>query len=152
MFRFRLAVALLAVAALMDGAVAQDAKAPPPPRTAMFTSAEVAQILSAISDASKPHSNLATSAVSGDTIEPIKPIIPNIYLSAVADYGAGHWTVWANGQRIMPGRQTPGFQIVAVRDDRVDILVEGDTPAHITLRPHQTWLSVSKDVVEGIIP
>jgi hypothetical protein len=117
-------------------------------RSLMFTAQEMAKIVGAINDVNKPHSAQAP-IVPG---QPAKPALPNIYVSAVADYGSGRWTVWANGQRIAPGRKAPGFRVVAVRDDRVEILVDGDPPERVVLRPHQTWLSASDDIVEGIIP
>jgi hypothetical protein len=139
---------VLALLVLSMPAVAQETPAQAK-RSLMFTAPEMAKILGAINDVNKPRSAAQAPAVPG---QPAKPALPNIYVSAVADYGSGRWTVWANGLRIAPGRKAPGFRIVAVRDDRVEILVDGDPPERVVLRPHQTWLSASDDIVEGIIP
>lgn len=136
-------VALLAVQA-----IAQDAPPPSANRSLMFTPEEVAHITGAIADVNRPRVETRVDDETG----PAKPVLPNIYVSAVADYGAGQWTVWANGMRISPGRKAPGFQVVGVKDDRVEILVEADSPMRILLRPHQTWLAASNNVVEGIVP
>ncbi len=118
-----------------------------PTRTSLlFTPAESAAIGKALSEVGRPQLAAPTST------EPNRPVIPNIYLSAIAEFGPGHWTVWANGYRIAPGHQPPGFEIVAVHDDRVDIAVASDPPARFSLQPHQTWLSRSNSVVEGIFP
>jgi len=119
-------------------------------RTLMYTAEELAQITAAINEANRPKTMAVVQAATTEDNAP--PPIPNIYVSAVADFGDGHWTVWANGYRIGPGRQAPGFQVVAVQDDQVDIVVQADPPAHIVLRPHQTWMAQSNGVVEGIFP
>lgn len=137
----------LALLALAMPAAAQEAPAQAK-RSLMFTAQEMARIAGAISDVNKPRAAVQVL----EPGKPARPVLPNIYVSAVADYGSGHWTVWANGLRIAPGHKAPGFQIVAVRDDRVEILVEGDPQERIVLRPHQTWLSESNDIVEGLIP
>lgn len=76
----------------------------------------------------------------------------NIYVSGIVDFGEGHWTVWANGYRISPTRQAPLFTVLAVKDDFAEIQVPGDKPERILLRPYQTWLVRSHNVVEGIVP
>jgi hypothetical protein len=80
------------------------------------------------------------------------PRAPNIYVTAIADYGGGQWTVWANGYRINPNRQPPDFTVLAVNTDRAEIEVKGEQPIRVTLRSAQTWRSRSQDVVEGIFP
>ena len=143
----KLPALVLSLMALAMPAAAQEAPAPAR-RSLMFTAQDMAKIVGAINDGNKPRSAIL-APVPG---QPAKPVLPNIYVSAVADYGSGGWTVWANGLRIAPGRKAPGFRIVAVRDDRVEIMVDGDPPERVVLRPHQTWLSASDDIVEGIIP
>lgn len=138
----------LSLLALAMPAAAQETPAPAR-RSLMFTAQDMAKIVGAINDGSKPRSAIQAPVAPG---QPAKAVLPNIYVSAVADYGSGRWTVWANGLRIAPGREAPGFKIVAVRDDRVEIMVDGDPPERVVLRPHQTWLSASDDIVEGIIP
>ena len=119
-----------------------------PARTSLlFTPAEMAALTKALSDVGRPQLVPSASAA-----EPDKPVIPNIYLSAVAEFSPGQWVVWANGYRIVPGREAPDFKIVSVHDDQVEIAVDSDPPARFSLQPHQTWLSRSNSVVEGIFP
>lgn len=80
------------------------------------------------------------------------PHLPNVYVSAILDFGDGDWTVWANGLRVTPAQQSPLFHIVAVRGNAVDIVVPGAEGGRFVLQPFQTWRSRQKDVVEGIFP
>ena len=77
---------------------------------------------------------------------------PNVTVSAVMDLGDGNWTVWANGYRIRPGHQAPGFTVVGVKNDMVDIVVPGEQEARLRLKPNQTWRARHHDVVEGLAP
>jgi len=92
--------------------------------------------------------------VTGSSVEEAvaTPDSPNIFVSALAYYGEGQWTVWANGYRVTPGHQAPGFTVVAVSEETAEIAVGGGKPAHFALRPYQTWRSRTNDVVEGIFP
>lgn len=92
--------------------------------------------------------------VTGSSVEEAvaTPDIPNIFVSALAYYGEGQWTVWANGYRVTPQRQPPGFTVVEVDENKAEIAVGGAKPARFFLRPYQTWRSRTNDVVEGIIP
>ena len=113
----------------------------------LFTAGEVAALQKALSDATRPASQLKTENSAASA-----PSIPNVYVSAVAQFGPNQWTVWANGYRIVPGRQPQEFQVLSVRDDNVEIAVPGDRPARFVLKPHQTWLGQSDSIVEGIVP
>jgi hypothetical protein len=129
---------------------APDAAPPHTRRTSLlFDTAEAESMQKALSEVGKPRAPVAPDpADQADTA----PAIPNVYLSAVAQFGPGQWTVWVNGYRIVPGRQAPGFQVLSVRDDQVEIAVTGDPPARFVLRPNQTWLAQSDAIVEGIVP
>jgi hypothetical protein len=81
-----------------------------------------------------------------------KPRRPNVYVSAILDMGGGNWTVWANGLRVTPDKQSPLFHVVAVHGDSVDIVVPGEGGGSFRLQPYQTWRSHEQDVVEGIVP
>ncbi len=81
----------------------------------------------------------------------VKVVQSNIFVSALVDFG-GHWTVWANGYRIEPGHQPPGFRVLSVKEDKVEIATDGEQPARFQLRPYQTWRAMQHDVVEGIVP
>jgi hypothetical protein len=84
--------------------------------------------------------------------EAARPRLPNIYVSAVLDFGGGNWTVWANGLRVTPNSQSPLFRVVSVRGNAVDIFVPGQDGGRFVLQPYQTWRSRQKDIVEGIYP
>ena len=78
--------------------------------------------------------------------------VPNVYVSAVMDFGEGQWVVWANGYRISPEHQAPEFSVVSVKKNSVEVFVPGDQPARFHLHPYQTWRSRHHDIVEGILP
>jgi hypothetical protein len=139
---FCLAAAMFAVAA---AASAQEDK--PPFDSILFSDDEAIAVKKAILDFER-------MKVTGSTVEEVTAVseVPNIFVSAVADYGEGKWTVWANGYRVTPQRQPTGFTVVSVSGESAEILVGGSSPAHVTLRPYQTWRARTNDVVEGIIP
>jgi len=145
----RTALVLLLLAASAGFAQTPPADTAPGKRSSLlFTAGEQAAILKALSEVGR-------QAPAASQTEPAEEetSFPNIYVSAVAQFGPGQWTVWANGYRIVPGRQAPGFQVLAVHDDgRVEIIVPGDPPARFTLQPHQTWMAQSESIVEGIVP
>jgi len=125
----------------------------------MFSPADVAAIEKAQATALQPVGTATAEPVGEQAPEaeseappPPKPTVPNVYVSAIVDLGDGQWTVWANGYRITPGRQPPGFTVLAVADDAVDIAVTGEQPARFRLHPFQTWRSRQGDIVEGIHP
>jgi len=92
--------------------------------------------------------------VTGSSVEEAVAVadVPNVYVSALANYGEGQWTVWANGYRVTPGHQPAGFTVLSVSDDQAEIAVGGGKPAHFMLHPYQTWRARTRDVVEGILP
>ncbi len=81
-----------------------------------------------------------------------KPRLPNVYVSAILDFGDGNWTVWANGLRVTPDHQSPLFRVSSVRNNAAEIVVPGEDGGRFVLQPYQTWRSRQKDVVEGIVP
>ena len=134
---------------LLLGAAMAQAEDKAPLKSLLFDPAEVATLTKAIADYER--SKIAGAPVIEDKEAP-PPSVPNIYLSGMAYFGQGQWTVWANGYRIAPNRQAPNFTVVAVNDSEVEIAVGGSDPARFKLRPYQTWRSRSRDVVEGIVP
>ena len=141
-----------------DEDAAEAPKPPKPPYPSLFLwPDEVAAINHAIEDrdhppageiAAKAHEEAQKAAATDAS----KPHLPNVYVSAILDFGDGNWTVWANGLRVTPNSQSPLFHIVAVRGNSVDIMVPGDGGGRFVLQPYQTWRSRQKDVVEGIYP
>lgn len=123
------------------GARAEEAR-----KSLLFSPAEAAAIAKARADFER------LNQVGPAVEEEAAPQTPNIYVSAIANYGGGRWTVWANGYRIVAGRQPASFTVLAVQDDYAVIKVSDEKQEKIVLRPSQTWLSRSHQVVEGIVP
>jgi hypothetical protein len=128
-----------------------------PVTSLMFTPEEVQAIDKAIADHLHPPAEMVeaksqAAAADAALAELRKPHQPNIYVSAVVDFGGGDWTVWANGLKVTPDRQSPLFQVVAVNGDTVDIVPRAQPGTHVRLQPNQTWRSRQGDVVEGIVP
>lgn len=127
---------------------------PKPPFSILFTPDEMSAIEQAFVDRDHPSSAQVAAQAQAAAIneEALRPRIPNIYVSAVLDFGGGEWTVWANGLRVTPDQQSPLFKVVSVRGNTVDISVTSDGGTRISLQPYQTWRSRQRDVVEGIFP
>ncbi len=131
--------------------------APPAMNSVMFTPAELAQIAKAVEDHLHPRAveiakaSAAAASLAAQTAI-AKPHVPNIYVSAVLDFGGGDWTVWANGLKVTPGRQSPLFRVTSVSGNSVDIEVPSEAGLRVRLQPNQTWRSREHDVVEGIVP
>jgi len=120
----------------------------PSSKSFMFNSQEAGELAKALADFERMKS---TGNAVEETAAP-PPDVPNIYVSALAYYGEGQWTVWANGYRIVPGKQAPNFSVVSVNEDRAEIAVGGTKPARFMLHPYQTWRARYNDIVEGIVP
>jgi hypothetical protein len=84
-----------------------------------------------------------------NVIAPPREIPKNIHLSAVADLGGGQWTVWINGIRITPDRQSADFEVIGVNAGGVDIRILGESPMKIRLYPNQTWHGDGAIITEG---
>jgi len=123
----------------------------PLPRSLLFNETEATAVTRAILDFERMKVT-GTASVEETTIGAPPPALPNVFVSALASYGEGRWTVWANGYRVTPGHQPPDFTVISVNDDKAEIAVGGSTPAHFMLHPYQTWRSRSNDIVEGIVP
>jgi hypothetical protein len=159
LIRFVAAVLLLLIA--LGPTRAQQLPAPTPSGDAssvsqsepslLFTANEVAAVRRAIAALKGVGTEEAAQAKGALNAAP-KPKESNIFLSALVDFGDGQWTVWANGYRISPGHQPPGFRVVAVKENTVEIVTEGEQPARFQLRPYQTWRAAHHDIVEGIVP
>jgi len=128
---------------LLAGAAAQ---AQEMPKSLLFSPAESESIARALTDFERMN-------VTGQSVEEAAPLtVPNIYVSAIVDFGDGQWTVWANGYRISPNHQTPQFTVTSVQNDSAEIQISGEKPEKILLRPYQTWMARSHSIVEGIVP
>ena len=136
-------------------------EAPPVARkpSLLFTDAEMIAVEKGLAAFDRLSGNASSAAADSETTPGAAgpeelPVSTqsNVTVSAVMDFGNGDWTVWANGYRIRPGHQAPGFTVVAVRHDVVDILVPGEQEAHLRLKANQTWRARHRDIVEGLAP
>lgn len=116
-------------------------------RSLLFSPDEVVAVRNAIAALT----GASTPDVNNVPVE-AKHALPNIYLSALVDFGDDQWTVWANGYRISPQHPAPGFRIVSVKENKVEIVTEGEQPVRFELHPYQTWRAAQHDIVEGIFP
>lgn len=150
------ASATFLIAALVAAGPPAFAEEPPAGRkpSLIFTESELSTVEKALAAYDKISGNgaAAESETPGGPDEMPATTQTNVTVSAVMDFGGGNWTVWANGYRIQPGHQAPGFTVVNVKDDMVDIVVPGEQEARVRLKPHQTWRARHRDVVEGLAP
>lgn len=128
-----------------------------PPFSVMFSAEDMKAINQAFGDHARPSAREASpqaqaAQVLSAVVEAKRSRGPNIYVSAVLDFGGGNWTVWANGLRVTPDQQPPLFRVLSVHGDTVEIAVAGESETRIVLQPYQTWRSSQRDVVEGIVP
>jgi len=144
--RIQLSLVLAAMGVFLRAGAAEVAV--PPSKSLLFSPEDAAAIAKAIAD----YERLETTGQKSEDTNVPPPSVPNIYVTGIADYGDGLWTVWANGYRISPNRQPPGFKVVGVTADRAEISVAGEQPVLLKLRVAQTWRARSKDIVEGIFP
>ncbi|WP_199175496.1 hypothetical protein [Telmatospirillum siberiense] len=153
--RSALCRALLAAAVSVAAPGPAHAQQSPPPgepgaggRTLLFSAEEAAAIRRALAGQSEG----GASADMEKAVSAGKGGAANIFVSALVDLGNGQWTVWANGYRISPDHQPPGFRVISVKENDVEIVTLGDEPARFHLRPFQTWRAARHDIVEGIVP
>jgi len=144
-------------AAAQPPATNATAPAVAPVASLMFTPQEVQAIDKAFADHLHPPAEQVAAQVNAAAlqqaqIEAARPRVPNIYVSAVLDFGGGEWTVWANGLKLTPTHQSPLFHVVSVSGNTVEIVPIAQPSTHIRLQPYQTWRARQGDVVEGIIP
>ena len=142
-------IRLWVVLALIVAGIPADA-APPPSaaKPLLFSPEETASLEKAVAD----YERLETTGQKSEEAAAPPSATPNIFVTAIADYGEGQWTVWANGYKISPGRQPPDFSVLGVKTDQAEIMVPGEQPVRFTLHSYQTWRARSKDIVEGIFP
>ncbi len=85
--------------------------------------------------------------------EKVRPVGPaTLHLSAIVYFGPQTWTVWLNGGRITPDMRVSGIDIVSVGRDAIELEVRVLTnrlPVSVRLRPNQTFIAATREVVEG---
>lgn len=149
-FAIGLVPAVLGAEEPQAGAVPAARESPSGGRTLLFSADEAAAIRRAL--AGQVAAESPVQPEQGEASGTVRPTASNIFVSGLVDLGDGQWTVWANGYRISPEHQAPGFRVVSVRKDEVEIVVDGESPARFHLHPYQTWRVGQRDIVEGIVP
>jgi hypothetical protein len=80
------------------------------------------------------------------------PPAGSIHLGAIVYQAPDDWRVWLNGQSFTPAARPGPIAILKVTADRVVLIWRpgpGATPSRIELRPNQTYVVASGEVVEG---
>ena len=111
--------------------------------TLLFTNAEVALVRE-----SAAGRTAASAALGADKVELI-PIDRKIKLSGIYYQAEGHWIVWMNGYKLVPGRLLPEIQEIRVNRDEVFLRwydIGLNDIISLTLRPNQIY-----DIVTGIV-
>jgi hypothetical protein len=79
------------------------------------------------------------------------PAAGSLHLGAIVYHAPDDWRVWLNGQSFTPAARPGPIAIVEVTADRVVLVWRpaGGHPTRIELRPNQTYVVASGEVVEG---
>jgi hypothetical protein len=104
-------------------------------------------------EAARQARGAAVSATPADTSS--QPPIPEpaaVHLSAVLYRGPSDWQIWLNGRSFAQSGVAGSLEILRVRPDSVRLKWRGAgtrQPAEITLRPNQTYIVGTGEIVEG---
>lgn len=77
-----------------------------------------------------------------------------LYLSGILYLGPRAWTVWLNGERVTPDRWPEHVEGLTVERDSIEVklgFTDGRSPVSIRLRPNQTYIVATGEVVEGAL-
>ena len=79
-----------------------------------------------------------------------RPVV--LHFSAIMYISPRIWTVWLNGQRFSPDRWPEHVEALGVERDSIELtlrVTEGAAPVTVRLRPNQTYIVATGEVVEG---
>jgi hypothetical protein len=158
--RLALATALLgAASAAIEVAAAEPAG---PPQEAVAGAARKApgdsllfssQTLGLIEQARRGHGRPTPVAASGPGLRSEPPAPPGIiHLSAILYRAPDDWRIWLNGRSFTPAARPGAIEILAVTADAVQLTWRagaGQRARRIELRPNQSYLLASGEIVEG---
>lgn len=139
----RLPVILL----LLASGAAHAQQSPPP--SLFFSADEVATIERLLKVR-----EVVTKAVSAVPAEEPRPPAPDVYLGALFYAGPNEWAVWVNGAKRTTRQRIDDIEVVRVTPEGADLVWRGDPkggPRRIQLRPYQTWIGATGEVLEGVI-
>jgi hypothetical protein len=141
---------LLALALLVSIAAAARAQTAPP--SLFFSEDEVATIqrlFKARETEAKARAAIATRAP-----EEPRPVAPDIYLGALLYSGPNDWAIWINGVKRTTRQRANDIAVVSVTPDGAELVWLGDPrggPKRLQLRPYQTWVGATGEVLEGVL-
>lgn len=137
----------LAILWAAASAVAQQPAASDGDRSLLFSMEEVAMIRKAQADQAAGGGSLE-AADSASALH--LPVLRNVFVSAVVDFGHGQWVAWINDSRITPDHPSSEFQVLSVKENEVEIALPSEQGVRFRLRPNQTLLVHNHQIVEGI--
>lgn len=152
--RCRLATLVLATVVLAP-AVAADRDQAMAPATAERKAAEDSLLFSRevqeLLEAARRARGAASAVPAAAGAPPARPEPGALHLSAIVYQGPNDWQIWLNGRRFDPGAGAGPIEIRGVQPDLVRLRWRGGTgrAAEITLRPNQTYIVGSGEIVEG---
>ncbi len=94
------------------------------------------------------------SAAQSDRGPVERPVPPDVHMGALIYMGPNDWVVWLNGARRTAQNRGGELEIAAVTPERAEIVWRGDTrggPLRIRLRPYQTFVGTTGEILEGIL-
>ncbi len=80
------------------------------------------------------------------------PAAGSLHLAAIVYRAPDDWRIWLNGQSFTPTARPGAIEILKVTADRVVLAWRpgpGTPPTRVELRPNQTYVVASGEVVEG---
>ena len=102
-----------------------------------------------------PQESAATPVSTAPAPEEAPPRPPDIYMGALIYLGPSQWSVWINGTRWTAAQPRSGdLRIAQVGPDRAEIIWTGDRklgPLRVRLRPYQTFIGETGEIVEGTL-
>ncbi len=95
----------------------------------------------------------AVSAAPADPASPLPVAGPGaLHLSAILYEGPSDWQIWLNGRSFAQSGVAGAVEVLRVQRDSVRLKWRGAgarRPAEITLRPNQTYIVATGEIVEG---
>lgn len=131
------------------------------PRSSLFFSdVEIEMIEKAILDETKTVTMTMTAAPVAVIAPPVKTVAlvygpPEVYLSAIVYFGPKSWNFWLNDNRITPESPMALVDVISVSHNAIEIalqVVSDRPPILVRLKPNQTYVARSREVIEGKAP
>lgn len=103
-------------------------------------------------EAARRNAGVAAGTAPADAMSRANHAQGAIHLSAILYQGPGDWQIWLNGRSFAQNGVAGPIEILRVRADSVRLQWHGATTeqsADITLRPNQTYIVSTGEIVEG---